>query len=217
MNFKAVLFDLDGTLLDTLEDLADSMNAALEQMGFSVHPIDAYRYFVGDGMDILVERVLPEDARASKTRAQLKAAMEAEYGQRWNAKSRLYVGVAELLDALQQRGLPLVVLSNKPEAFTVEVVSQLLADWRFVIVRGARPNVPPKPDPGAALDIATSLNIEPARFLYLGDTNTDMLTATRAGMYALGATWGFRPGKELLESGAQRLLQEPSELLDLII
>lgn len=216
MNFQAVLFDLDGTLLDTLEDLADSMNAALQRAGFSVHPINSYRYFVGDGMDILVERVLPENARDSKTKAQLKTAMEEEYGQRWNTKSHPYAGVVELLDALQQRDLPMVVLSNKPEPFTVEVVSQLLAGWRFAIVRGARPEVPPKPDPGSALAIAASLNIEPARFLYLGDTNTDMLTATRAGMYALGVTWGFRPGKELLQSGAQRLLQEPSELLDLL-
>jgi len=216
MNFQAVLFDLDGTLLDTLEDLADSMNAALVDLSFPAHPIDAYRFFVGDGMDMLVRRVLPESARDTNTCARLKAAMEDEYSKRWNAKSRPYPGVPELLDALTQRELPMVILSNKPEAFTLKAVAELLPQWHFVIVRGARPEVATKPDPTAAIEIARTLNIAPADFLYLGDTNTDMQTANGAGMYALGAAWGFRPGEELIQSGARRLLQTPGELLDLI-
>lgn len=216
MKFKAVLFDLDGTLLDTLEDLADSMNAALASLDFPVHPIDAYRFFVGDGMDKLVQRVLPAAMRDDATHSRLKTAMEEEYGRRWNAKSRPYPGVPELLSGLQQRRLPMVVLSNKPEPFTLQAVAELLPQWNFSIVRGARPNVPTKPDPTAAVEIATALDIPPAAFLYLGDTNTDMQTARAAGMYALGAAWGFRPGEELVESGAQHLLQRPGELLDLL-
>jgi phosphoglycolate phosphatase len=205
MKFRAVLFDLDGTLLDTLADLADSMNAALASMDFPVHPIDAYRFFVGDGMDKLVQRVLPAAMRDDVTSTRLKTAMEEEYGRRWNAKSRPYAGVPEML-----------VLSNKPEPFTLKAVAELLPQWDFAIVRGARPDVPTKPDPTAAIEIAAQLGIDPARFLYLGDTNTDMQTAQGAGMYALGAAWGFRPGEELVQSGARRLLQKPGELLDLL-
>lgn len=211
---RAVLFDLDGTLLDTLEDLADSMNAALKRTGFPPHPVASYRYFVGDGVDMLVQRVLPTHAYTSSVHAQLREAMEDEYGQRWSAKSRPYEGIPALLDALQERTIPMVVLSNKPEPFTVQAVEHLLSDWHFAIVRGARPNVPTKPDPTSALHIADRMNIPPEDFLYLGDTNTDMQTARAAGMYALGATWGFRPGTELLESGAQRLLETPQQLLD---
>jgi len=211
---RAVLFDLDGTLLDTLDDLADSMNAALENMGFPSHPVASYRYFVGDGIDMLVRRVLSPSAYTPTVHAQLREAMESEYSQRWRAKSRPYQGISALLNALQERTIPMVVLSNKPEPFTVKAVEHLLSDWHFAVVRGARPNVPTKPDPTSALQIAAEMNILPEDFLYLGDTNTDMRTARAAGMYALGATWGFRPGAELLESGAQRLLKTPGQLLD---
>jgi phosphoglycolate phosphatase len=213
---RAVLCDLDGPLLDTLDDLADSMNAALAGMGFAEHPVDAYRYFVGDGVDMLVKRVLPTNAYSTDVHAQLRTAMNDEYSRRWNAKSRPYSGIPELLDALQTRAIPMVILSNKPEPFTLQAVGHLLSDWTFSIVRGARPNVPTKPDPTAALDIAQALDRAPEDFLYVGDTNTDMQTARTAGMYALGATWGFRPGEELLQSGAQRLLDTPLELLDLL-
>ena len=108
----------------------------------------------------------------------------------------------------------MVVLSNKPESFTVQAVAHLLPDWHFAIVRGARPKVPTKPDPTSALEMADEMHIAPSDFIYLGDTNTDMQTARAAGMYALGATWGFRPGAELLDSGAQHLLETPQQLLD---
>ena len=211
---RAVLFDLDGTLLDTLDDLADSMNAALERCGFAQHPVDAYRYFVGDGIDVLVQRVLPANAYNEEVHAKLKAAMNDEYSRRWNVKSQPYEGVPALLDALQERGIAMTVLSNKPEPFTLKAVSNLLADWRFAIVRGARPGVPTKPDPTAALHIADEMAVPPSEFLYLGDTNTDMQTARAAGMHALGVTWGFRPGEELLQSGAHDLLETPLQLLD---
>lgn len=211
---RAVLFDLDGTLLDTLDDLADSMNAALERSGFAQHPVDAYRYFVGDGIDMLVRRVLPANAYSEAVHEQLKAAMNDEYSRRWNVKSRPYEEIPSLLDALQERGIAMAVLSNKPEPFTLQAVANLLPNWSFAVVRGARPDVPTKPDPTAALHIADEMALSPSHFLYVGDTDTDMQTARAAGMYALGATWGFRPGEELLQSGAHDLLQTPLQLLD---
>ena len=163
---------------------------------------------------MLVRRVLSPSTRTPTVHAQLLEAMESEYSQRWQAKSRPYQGIPALLNALQERTIPMVVLSNKPEPFTVRAVKHLLSDWHFAVVRGARPDVPTKPDPTSALQIAAEMNISPEDFLYLGDTNTDMQTARAAGMYALGATWGFRPGAELLESGAQCLLETPGQLLD---
>jgi phosphoglycolate phosphatase len=165
MNFGAVVFDLDGTLLDTLEDLADSMNAALAAEGYPMHPIEAYRYFVGNGIEALVCRTLPAEARDADTLARTKAALEAEYGRRWNAKTRPYAGVPELLDELSRRQVPMAILSNKPESFTLLTVGELLARWSFAQVRGARPDIARKPDPAGALAIAVELGLDPAACL----------------------------------------------------
>jgi phosphoglycolate phosphatase len=213
MRFHAVLFDLDGTLLDTLEDLADSTNAALRAQGFAEHPLAAYRYFIGNGVENLVRRALPPERLEAATLARSAELMRREYSARWADKTRPYPGVAELLDALTARGLPMTVLSNKPDDFTRLCVSRLLPDWRFEVVLGAGPGVPKKPDPAAALRIAARLNLPPARIVYLGDTNTDMQTAVAAGMYPVGALWGFRTAAELTASGAEVLLEKPMELL----
>jgi phosphoglycolate phosphatase len=214
---QAVLFDLDGTLLDTLEDLADATNAVLASLGHPVHPVDAYRYFVGDGVEMLMRRALPPDAAADH--AQLKHALDLqrrEYAARWTVKTRPYPGVNELLADLGRRGIRMAILSNKPDAAVAEVVRHFFPGVRFEVARGARPGVPVKPDPGSALQVAAEMSIEPAAFLYLGDTNTDMQTARAAGMLPIGALWGFRTARELSESGAARLIAEPGELLDLL-
>ena len=142
--------------------------------------------------------------------------MDAEYARRWNAKTKPYAGVPQLLDELSRRQVPSAILSNKPEPFTLLAVKELLAAWSFHPIRGARPDTPRKPDPRGALAIAAELGASPADCLYLGDTDTDMKTAIAAGMYAAGATWGFRPGEELRTSGAQTLIDEPAALLNLI-
>jgi len=216
MSYRAVIFDLDGTLLDTLEDLADSMNAVLKSGSFPEHAVAAYRYFVGDGMEMLVRRVLPAGEQDDALVARCMAAMEAEYGRRWADKTRPYPGIPEALDALEQRNVPKAVLSNKPDAFTRLTVEKLLAGWTFDPVIGVRSGIPRKPDPAGALQIAARLQVRPRECLYLGDTNTDMQTARAAGMFAVGATWGFRPGEELRASGAQVLLDTPTEVLDLL-
>lgn len=217
MKFKAALFDLDGTLLDTLEDLADCMNSVLEQNGFPVHELERYKYFVGAGMENLVRRALPERVRnEDETVSACLESMREEYSRRWKDKSRPYEGVPELLSALSKQGLRLAILSNKPDDFTKKTVSKLLGEWKFEIVRGELPPVPRKPDPTSAIEIAQELAIPPEEFIYLGDSNIDMQTANGAGMYAVGALWGFRTADELLSSGARALIEKPLDLLKLL-
>ena len=216
MTYQAVLFDLDGTLLDTLEDLADAMNAALAALGHAGHGLAAYRYFVGDGLRSFAMRALPEGARDEATHARSCELFRAEYARRWHVKTHAYEGIGELLDTLTERGLTMGVLSNKPDDFTKLMVRDMLGRWRFAVVRGVGADGVKKPDPAGALAIAERLGVAPAEFLYVGDTDTDMQTAGAAGMYAVGATWGFRPAAELIDSGARTLIHHPTELVALL-
>jgi phosphoglycolate phosphatase len=217
MTHTAVLFDLDGTLLDTLDDLGDSMNAALSSLGYPKHGMPAYRYFVGDGVANLARRALPESVRENEDTVQSAVAlMRAEYGRRWSVKTHAYDGIPALLDALTARGAKLSILSNKPHPATVEVVAHFFPERKFDAVLGARPGVPIKPDPEAVREVCRLLSAPASAFLYLGDTNTDMQTARAAGMFAVGVLWGFRTADELRAAGAQALVQRPSEVLDLM-
>ena len=213
MGYNAIIFDLDGTLLDTIEDLADSMNHVLRSFGFKGHSIQAYKSFVGEGIDILSRRALPPENRNEEMIARCVAAMREEYGRRWDQKTRPYPGIPELLDALSQRGLPMAILSNKPNDSSQMVVAKLLPRWSFNIIFGARSSIPKKPHPAAALEIAELMHLAPEEFLYLGDTGTDMKTATGAGMFPVGALWGFRSAQELIAQGARVLIEHPLDLL----
>lgn len=213
---KCVLFDLDGTLVDSLADLANSMNRVLIRQGFAAHPAQAYRYFVGDGIIKLVQRALPAEAQQEDIIQDCAQKMRQEYTLHWAETTRPYPGIAELLDTLAGRGIDMAILSNKPDELTQKVVRTLLPQWDFAAVAGARETIPRKPDPAGALRIAKLLRREPADFLYLGDTNTDMQTARAAGMFAIGALWGFRTEEELKENGAQALLSVPIELCPLL-
>jgi len=216
MSHRAVLFDLDGTLLDTLEDLADSTNAAVGRLGFPPHKLAAYKYFVGDGIVNLARRALPEAHRDEGTVARCVALIREIYADHWADKTRPYPGIPELLDALAERRVPMAVVSNKPHDFTKLCVARLLPRWRFEAVVGVSDSVPPKPDPKGALGVAAKLELWPAHILYVGDTNTDMKTAHAAGMYPVGVLWGFRPADELKASGAKVLIGKPAQLLDLL-
>ena len=213
MRFKAALFDMDGTLLDTLAGIADSMNAMLAGSGYPQHPLQAYKYFVGNGMEILVERAFPAAARTEQRIAQGVAAMRADYRTRWRRTTTVYQGIPDLLTALDRAGLKLAVLSNKSDDFTREMAQELLSAWPFEVVLGARPEVPKKPDPSTAIEIAERMQLAPRDFLYLGDTAVDMTTAIGAGMYPIGALWGFRGAAELLEAGARMLVPQPTDLI----
>lgn len=214
MRFDAVIFDLDGTLADTLGDIAASANEALRRKGFPVHPVGAYRAFVGDGVIRLAERILPVEALGRVP--ELVEAFERLYREHYLDTTRLYDGIPALLDSLRARGLPMAVLSNKPDPFVRDTVHALIGAGVFAIVLGACDDVRPKPDPGGALRIAADLGAAPARALYLGDTPTDMRTAVAAGMEPVGVAWGFRPREELLAAGAGCLVERPADVLDLL-
>ena len=212
-NYQGIIFDLDGTLLDTLTDLADATNRVLTCHGFATHPVDAYRYFVGDGMRMLVERALPPEQRVAEVVDQVFSELHADYGENWAVATRPYAGVVELLAGLQQRGIVMSVLSNKPDEFTGVMVRTYFPDIPFKCIYGLSDRVAKKPDPSGALRIAAETGIKPAQTLYLGDTLVDMKTAVSAGMFPIGALWGFRDEPELRAGGAELLLQHPLQLL----
>jgi phosphoglycolate phosphatase len=213
---KTVLFDLDGTLLDTLQSLADSTNEALRELGFAAHPIDAYRYLVGEGMTELARRALPEAARDEATVAQALAGLTRCYSAGWQRHTHPYEGIPDLLDALTARQVQFAVISNKADEFTQRLVQHYFARWPWAAVHGSRPQVPRKPDPTVAHEVLTRLGATPAEAFFVGDTNIDMRTALAASMVPVGVLWGFRDAAELQASGARYLLAAPHDLLAIV-
>jgi phosphoglycolate phosphatase len=213
MKFKATLWDLDGTLVDSLEDIAAAMNHVLNRLGLPVHDLDAYRGFLGEGLEVLVCRALPESRRDEETRRQAAADLRKIYGGNLLNRTKPYEGIDGVLREISTRGASLSVLSNKPDAPTREIVSACFPDHPFLKVAGARADVPKKPDPTAALAIARELGVSPETFIYFGDTAIDMQTATSAGMFPVGVLWGFRGPDELLAAGARILVNTPGDLL----
>jgi len=213
MRYSAVVFDLDGTLLDTLADIADAANRVLVKHGLPAHELDAYRLFVGEGVRVLFERALPADACTAERVAAYAEDFRGAYAECWNVQTRPYEGIVDLLDALVSRHVRLAVLSNKPDNFTKACVREYFPDLPFEAVLGQREGVPRKPDPAGAVEIAEAMGLAPTQFLYAGDTAVDMQTALTAGMFPLGVLWGFRPLSELQAGGAQAVIARPAELL----
>jgi phosphoglycolate phosphatase len=197
---RGVIFDLDGTLADSLADIAAAMNRTLEAHGFPVHPVSAYRTFVGEGVRKLAERALPPGTEG--VRDAFLAAYQADYAEHLLDATRLFAGIPEVLDGLERARVPVGVLSNKPDAPTRRMVEALCGRWRFGAVFGERPGVPRKPDPAAALALADALGTSPDSVAFVGDTGVDVLTARAAAMRPVGVLWGFRP-REVLASGAE--------------
>lgn len=215
-NFKAVIFDLDGTLINSLQDIADSMNRVLAAKGFKTHDYDSYRYFIGRGLRNLVGNVLPEEVRTEENIKSLYAGLLEDYDKNCLTKTALYQHIPDLLDALISKGLKLAILSNKADVFTKKIVMELMAPWKFEFILGSGNDVPRKPDPTGALMISRMLGIPPEKILYVGDTSVDMETAIAAGMFPVGVTWGFRTREELWKSGAKEIMDHPDELLRII-
>jgi phosphoglycolate phosphatase len=216
MHFEAVVFDLDGTLLDTLEDIANSANNVLAKHGYPTHPVDDYRDFVGAGVTMLITRLLPDEERDDDIIRKCVKAFLAQYSRNWNVKTKPYGGVEDTLNALVARHMKLAVLSNKPEEFTQQCVAEFLPYGAFEMVVGHRNRIPPKPHPAGALHIAECLKVPPGHIAYVGDSAIDMETAIAAGMLPVGALWGFGSLKQLQHSGAKSLIERPEEILDLL-
>ncbi|GFK93994.1 Phosphoglycolate phosphatase [Fundidesulfovibrio magnetotacticus] len=209
---RAVLFDLDGTLLDTLEDLADAGNATLAALGHPTHPVERYKQFVGDGVAMLVRRALPPGAGDEEFGRALSV-MRGEYEARLAGKTRPYPGIPELLDALTARGVPMAVVSNKPDPFCQTTVCDYFGAWTWGAVLGETERFPRKPDPAGALHVASALGVAPADCLFLGDSPMDVRCALNAGMTPVGATWGFRERHTLEAEGGRLFIDRPEELL----
>lgn len=244
VSFRAVIFDLDGTLLDTLEDIAAGTNHVLAAAGFPTHPVAAYRRFVGNGVEMLLRRALPPEVTAGLPPAATPAGpdgapcngrlasgtegaaspallprligMLADYHrEREGAFTRPFPDIPELLAALHARGVALAVFSNKPQGRTERAVADFFPDTPFFEVRGARPGVPLKPDARGVLAVAGEGGFPPEEVAYLGDSDVDMRTAINAGMYAAGAGWGFRGEEELRLAGAAEVFRRPLDFLRL--
>jgi len=216
MPYPAVIFDLDGTLLDTLADIAESSNRVLASHGLRTFPVDDYRQWVGQGLRRLLERVVPPGEEQERMIAACIREFREVYSREWNVRTRPYPGVLELLGLLGSRGVRMAVLSNKPHEFARRCVEHYFADARFEAVLGEGNGIPPKPDPTGARMIIDRVGLAPEEFVYLGDTPTDVATAIAAGVLPVGVTWGFRPREELEAAGARYLIERPGELVELL-
>jgi phosphoglycolate phosphatase len=216
MSYTAVLFDLDGTLLDTLADISEAVNKALLSLNLPTHPKDAYKIFVGEGIRVLAQRVLPKDKQSPDDVKACLTAITREYGTGLLHKTAPYPHIAALLDALTTKHIKIAVVSNKPHDLSERSVKACLPHIPFNVVLGQRAGVPTKPNPSIALEAASLLQVSPSQCLYVGDSGIDMETATRAGMFPVGVLWGFRGEKELMDHGAKKLIKDPRELLEMV-
>lgn len=215
--YRAVIFDLDGTILNTIEDLQTAMNHMLRDFGFPERELDYHKKSVGSGVRRYVQNCLPhchrdDDALISRC----VETMNRYYTGNWNKKTRPYDGILDCMKQMLSCGMKLNVLSNKIHPATNAMVQTFFSEIPFSFIWGEREGVPRKPNPTAALEMASRLSIPPDKFLFIGDSSFDMLTAKNAGMYAVGAAWGYQPREMLEETGADFIADSPKDLCRLI-
>lgn len=210
---KLVIFDLDGTLVNTLEDLGVSTNYALKQYGYIEHPLENYRYFVGNGVYKLMERVLPEEVRSEKEIQRLKESFIQYYDTHLTDYTKPYDDIIELLHNLKDKGIKLAVATNKPHAQALRVVEACFEQGLIDRVEGQQDGKPHKPDPTVINELMAAYNVKNEEVLYVGDSDVDMQTAVNAKLRGIGVAWGFRGEEELLQSGAYAVIHEPFQLL----
>lgn len=214
---KLIIFDLDGTLLNTIDDLAAATNQALAQLGYPTHKTDAYFYFVGNGIHKLFERALPPQARNAEMLQRMRALFVPYYNAHGTDLTRPYEGVLEVLQTLQAHGVQLAVASNKYQAATEQLVKHFFPDIQFVSVLGQREGLPTKPNPLFVQEILKISGVAAADTLYVGDSNVDMQTAYNSGVDACAVLWGFRSQEELAEYHPAYMISRASELLDIVL
>ena len=213
---KLAIFDLDGTLLNTIEDLGYAANHALQAHGYPTHSIASYPFFVGNGVRRLIERVLPEDARTEATIDRLLVTFKEYYNDHNTDYTKPYEGIPELLSLLSSRGVAIAVASNKYQAATEKLISHFFPTLSFIAGEGQKEGVPVKPDPSIVFEILAKAKTPKADTIYIGDSGVDMETARRACVDSVGVTWGFRPEKELVENHADTIVNSPDDIAKLI-
>ncbi len=216
MPLQALIFDLDGTLIDSLADLAEAINRMLDAHGYPRRELSLFPEFIGDGMRKLVVRALPDDVTDAAVIDACVIDYQQHYESLWHDQTVPYPGIVETLTELRRRGVPLGVLSNKPQYFTELCCAHFFSAGTFDLVLGARESVPRKPHPAAAGEIAARFGLPLEACAYVGDSGIDMEFATRAGLHGIGVRWGFRSEAELLAHGARRIISEPHELLAMV-
>jgi phosphoglycolate phosphatase len=213
---KLVVFDLDGTLLNTIDDLAESTNHALSLYGFPAHPACDYKFFVGNGINKLFERALPEGEKTEENILRIRRDFLSYYENHNTDYSRPYPGTVELLEQLQQRNISLAVASNKYQAATGKLIRHYFPQISFVKVLGQREGIAPKPDPAIVNEILASVSVSKDEVLYVGDSGVDMQTARNSGVISCGVTWGFRPRSELEAFQPSFIVDNPEAVLEII-
>ncbi|NIJ45606.1 phosphoglycolate phosphatase [Wenyingzhuangia heitensis] len=216
MLVKAVVFDLDGTLVNSLEDIANSMNMVLERHHFPTHSFVAYQQFIGHGIRDLVSKAIPDSHKNDNFISSFLKEMMEVYSMQCTKNTKMYAGISDLLDSLTAKEIPMVVFSNKVEVLTKKVVSEVLSDWTFYKTIGLTTEALKKPNPDKALQIAQKLGVASDEILFIGDSEADMQTANRAKMQPVGVLWGFRTKAQLLNSGAKYIIKEPMELMKIV-
>lgn len=210
---KLVIFDLDGTLIDSVADLGHAVNYALDRQGYPTHKIESYYMMIGGGVRNLALKALPEGSKTSEQVERLLVDFFDYYNRNNMAYTAPYDGIMEMLEALKSRGCKMAIASNKYHTATVDIVGKIFPDIHFSAIYGQRDGVEVKPNPQIVYDILSDLSIEKSDVLYVGDSGVDMTTAKNGGLTSVGVTWGFRPESELVEAGAEHIIHTPDQLL----
>ncbi len=212
---KAIIFDLDGTLIDSLEDIAVCMNQVLKELNLPIHKIEDYKYFVGGGISILVDNALDKNV-SKELKDEVTSRFKVIYDQKLHEKTLPYEGIYELLDELVKLDFKIGILSNKPHEFTFEYAKNLFSKYNIQEIHGQKKEVPKKPDPIAAIEIAQRFDIACEETYFVGDTMVDMQTAVNAKMIGIGVLWGFRDEEELMSNGATFVVKHPLDILEIV-
>ena len=215
MNNKAIIFDLDGTLIDSLEDIAVCMNQVLKELKLPTHKIEDYRYFVGGGISVLVDNALDKEI-SQEMKEKVTNKFKIVYDQKLHEKTKPYDGIYDLLDELQKLDFKIGILSNKPHEFTIQYAKNLFSKYNMKEIHGQKAHIEKKPNPIAAIQIAKSFEVPCEEIYFVGDTMVDMQTAVNAKMIGIGVLWGFRDEKELMENGATFVVKHPLDILDIV-